>query len=228
MKKFLLGAAALVALGSAPAVAADMYIKAPPAAPAVWSWTGVYIGANGGGGWGTSRHDPTTGMSTGDFKTSGGIGGFTAGYNWQTGSFVWGFETDIDLADIKGSTHCPNPAFTCSTGDSWLGTARGRLGWTVTPNLLLYGTGGAAYGDISATVTPANVGTTGTQSATKTGWAAGGGIEWMFYRNWTAKVEYLRVDLGSFTCTPGNCGLIPAVGVKFEADIVRAGLNLKF
>lgn len=233
MKKLLLGSVAILALAvplaanAADLPAAPVY-KAPVMVPQVLNWTGFYIGVNGGGGWGRSQFDfPAAGTTTGSFDTSGGLVGGTAGYNWQTGAFVLGIEGDVDWANIKGSAPCPNPAFTCQTADSWLGTARARLGWTPSNNVLLYATGGAAFGDIKASVAGGPPFFPG-QSATNVGWTAGAGIEFMFAPNWSGKIEYLHVDLGSFTCGITNCSNLSTANVKFNADIVRAGLNYHF
>jgi outer membrane immunogenic protein len=204
---------------------APVYTKAPIMAP-LWSWTGFYIGANFGGGWGQSNDTNAFfgTQTTGNFSTSGVLGGGQAGYNWQLGAWVLGIETDFDGSNVKGSTStglCGG--VTCTTSDSWIGTTRGRLGYAV-DHWLFYGTGGVAYGDVKFTDLPAAAVVSGT--TTKTGWAAGGGIEYAFMRNWSAKVEYLYVDLGSagFACTPG-CG---TSSVKFNENIFRGGINWHF
>jgi outer membrane immunogenic protein len=202
---------------------APVYTKAPPPA---WSWTGFYVGANVGGAWGTSSDTNSFfGLpTTGDFSTSGIIAGGQAGYNWQFGSWVLGLETDIDWSDVKGTTSegiCTGGV--CTTSDSWLGTTRARFGYAV-DHLLVYGTGGVAYGDIKFSDVPAAF--VVNSGATNTGWTAGGGLEYAFTRNWSAKVEYLYVDLGSvgLACTPG-CG---TSSVKFNENIVRGGVNFHF
>ena len=220
MKKTILGAALLAALAG-PAFAADMpprpYAKAPAyTAPAlVYNWTGFYIGINGGGGWGTSRWD-----STGDFDLSGGLVGGTVGYNWQTGALVFGLEGDIDWSNIKGRTSVLCPAG-CETRNSWLGTARGRLGFAA-DRFMPYVTGGLAFGDIQARV-PFLPGRTDTN----TGWTVGGGVEYAFANNWTAKAEYLYVDLGKINCGIA-CGALTTDDVTFKTHIVRGGLNFRF
>jgi outer membrane immunogenic protein len=148
-------------------------------------------------------------------RSTGVTGGAQLGYNWQIGSRVTGVEADIQGSGIKGSASAvPTLLITGqpATGVldssepklSWFGTVRGRLGVTVTPDLLLYGTGGLAYGhvDTSANFSESDSGDDSVQapasvSKTKVGWTAGAGAEWMFARNWSAKLEYLYVDLGS-------------------------------
>ncbi len=235
MKKLLAGgvAAMAIALGAAPALSADMYVRPAPPVELPWSWSGFWVGSTVDWGWGSSTETLSTGPSTNSFRLRGPAGGLNAGYNWQFGSIVLGVETDINLADIKGSTICPGPTGgSCATNDTWFGTTRGRLGWTLYPNWLLYGTGGVAYGDIRSTTTPAGAiagGTiTGSQAGNGSGWAAGGGVEWMWQRNWTMRVEYLHMDLGSFTCTSGNCFVVPSANVSFKADLFRFGTSVKF
>ena len=223
MKKLLAGCFAAGALVAAQgAVAADLSVaplyKAPPAEVVqAYNWTGFYIGANGGGGWGHSWwRDDSTGVDV-----SGGLAGGTAGYNWQIGSTVVGLEGDIDWANLHGSntsTLCPDG---CSTSDSWLSTVRGRVGYAF-GGILPYVTGGLAVGDIRAAA-PGFPGATSTNA----GWTVGGGLEVALPGNWTAKAEYLRVDLGSFNCGTA-CGGTPNDNVSMHDNVVRAGVNYRF
>jgi len=234
MKKLLLGGVALVALAVPLAAnAADLSrpaaqaYKAPLPIP-VTTWTGPYLGIYGGGGWGTSSATSTvTGLTTGNFNTSGGEFGGTGGYNWQSGAAVFGIEADGGWADIRGNAPCPPAAagFTCAVSDRWLSTVRGRLGWAVGSNLLIYGTGGGAFGDVRTSVTPGFPGATGERA----GWSAGAGLEWMFAPNWSAKVEYLHYDLGTFSCTVGCATAATSpINWRFFGDTARAGLNYHF
>jgi outer membrane immunogenic protein len=221
MKRLCLAAIALVALGGA-AAAADLtpapryYPKAPAYIPApVYNWTGFYIGINGGGAFGGSSWN-----STGNRDISGGLVGGTVGYNYQIGHAVIGVEGDIDWADISGSTTngCP---LGCKTSDTWLSTARGRIGYAA-DRFMPYVTGGAAFGDIRAS-TPGFA----TATTTNAGWTIGGGLEGAIAGNWTAKAEYLYVDLGNFNCGL-NCGAGVTNNVSFHANVLRAGLNYRF
>lgn len=224
MKRFVFACAGAIALAGliGAAHAADLSRPAytgPPIPPApYYGWTGFYLGINGGGAWGSSSWD-----STGSFDTSGGLFGGTIGYNWQTGPWVFGLEGDIDWADIKGTTNglgCFGGG--CSSENTWLGTARGRLGYAF-DRWMPYVTGGAAFGDVEAT----HAGATG-QSSTQFGWTAGAGFEFAVVNNLTAKVEYLHYDLGSFQCGL-NCGNgFVNDNVDFNANVVRGGLNLRF
>ena len=218
MKKILLASVGLLALGVTTASAADiqrrqvMPAKAPLYTPVpVYNWTGFYVGINGGGGWGRSDFSaPFTGDS---FNTSGGLVGGTLGYNWQMGNVVFGLEGDIDWSNIRGSGTCAG--LSCSTRNNWLGTARGRLGYAI-DRVMPYVTGGAAFGDIKTSVAGL-----GDSSTTKAGWTVGGGIEAAIAGPWTAKVEYLYVDLG-------RGGSILGSDAGFKTNIVRAGLNYRF
>jgi len=217
MKKILLASVGLLALSVATASAADiarrpMPAKAPVYVTPAYNWTGFYVGINGGYGWGggTSFSAP---FASNSFDTSGGLVGGTLGYNYQINQIVFGVEGDIDASWIKGSGICGG--FTCQTKNSWLGTARGRIGYAF-DRFMPYVTGGAAFGDIKNTITPV-----GSASETKAGWTLGGGLEANLYGPWTAKVEYLYVDLGSGPT-------IAASSADFKTNIVRAGLNYRF
>jgi outer membrane immunogenic protein len=234
VRKFLL--TALIAFAATGASsAADLHMPAPAPsilAPApVVSWTGFYAGVNGGGSWGTTDHTFTgvaAGLtaSTGNFKVNGGVAGGTFGYNRQIGAVVLGVEGDVDWANVKGTFAGTALGVTGSISSQlkWLDTIRGRLGYTWGPSMI-YVTGGGAYGNITATAAGAvpafGVAGSVAQSDTRLGWTAGAGFEYMFTPNMTGKVEYLYVDLGTNT-------QILIDNVKFNANLVRGGLNWKF
>src|SRR5207237_3144622 len=153
----------------------------------------------------------------------GFIGGGQIGYNWQAGNFVAGVEADIQWLSGRGSgtvaTSIPLPTFpgnfinttlAATNSVDWLGTLRGRAGFTLAPAFLIYATGGLAYGEAKSStainqvlVGPATGGANAPYasvanfSETRVGWTAGAGGEWMFSGNWSAKLEYLHYDLGS-------------------------------
>jgi outer membrane immunogenic protein len=225
------------------ASAADLPVKAPAlvAAP-LYNWTGPYTGIAGGVAWGHSKQtDPgipcdffgtclviTNPNDDGSYAVTGGIIGGTLGYNWQRGPWVFGLEGDYSWADVSGNSQTcgaatPSP-HECGTKLESLGTFRGRIGYAMgtTGNWLPYVTGGLAVGELNAwdALFPSS------GSDFRAGWAAGAGVEVGFERNWTFKVEYLYVDLGSrqmFNVVPG----VPET-VSFTANIVRAGFNYKF
>ncbi len=220
MKRLYLACVGVVALAGAAAAAdlprpAPYYPPAPPVYVPAYTWSGFYLGVNGGGGWGTSAWD-----STGSFDISGGLVGGTVGYNYQIGGAVIGVEGDVDWADINGTTNSAC-TFGCQTSDTWLATVRGRLGYAA-ERFMPFITGGAAFGDIRAS-TPGFPG----NSATNTGWTVGAGIEMSLIGHWTAKAEYLYVDLGSFNCGIA-CGASTTDNVSFKTNLVRGGINYRF
>jgi outer membrane immunogenic protein len=223
MKRMMFaGLVALAGTVAGSALAADMtprypqqpYVKAPLYNP-VFSWTGFYLGLNGGGGWGSSRWD-----RTGEIDLSGGFIGGTAGYNWQTGQMVLGIEGDVDWSGMSGTSSAFCSAG-CSIKNDWLGTVRGRIGYSF-DRFLPYFTGGLAAGDIQAS-TPGFAGAT----QTNLGWTLGAGMEVAIVGNWSAKAEYLHVDLGSFNCGTA-CGGFTPDNVSLKEDLVRGGVNYKF
>jgi outer membrane immunogenic protein len=240
MKKFFLATTAFVLLAAASAEAADMSVRpayAPP--PPVYSWTGMYWGANVGYSWGKSKYDATlTGVGTvsNSQDINGAIGGFQTGYNYQFGAWVWGLETDIQASGQKGGSTFTGvlPLTSITTDDKldWFGTVRGRLGVLATPNVLFYGTGGAAYGLVknSATITVAGLSAVASSSDLRAGWTAGGGVEGALGGGWSAKLEYLYMDLGRTERTFSGLGLgtIATETRETTDNIVRVGLNYKW
>jgi outer membrane immunogenic protein len=198
------------------------FYKAPPAEQ-IFNWTGFYVGINGGYSWGRSSwSDPAVGANSGNFNTSGGLVGGQLGYNWQSGPVVFGLETDADWMNVKGSAAAGGVCATdgggsCQTQQSWVGTTRARIGYAF-DRWLPYITGGVAYGDIKATQP------TGTSSSTKAGWAAGGGLEYGINPNWSAKIEYLHIDLGTATFMGAASGT-STLTVPVTNDLARVGIN---
>jgi outer membrane immunogenic protein len=256
MQKIVL-AAALLALGSASAFAADlpargMVAKAPMMAP-VNTWQGFYIGLNAGYAWGNSNTSlssaevfdgaPVVG-SFPSLKPKGFIGGGQIGYNWQSGMLVLGAEFDFSGLGVK-ATESVDPLAannansylaTFSSRYDWMLTARGRLGVTVAPSWLLYVTGGLAVTQARDSVNLINTANNNfinfADSKTLTGGTLGAGVEYAFAPNWSVKAEYLYTKFGdtspSFT-TATSPGVVPPVA-KFDhsLNIVRAGVNYHF
>ena len=228
---FLVAAVAASVL-SAPAFAADVAPVRPQGAPVyqapspVYDWSGFYLGLNGGYVLGrTSWSDPLAGADSGRFDANGGTIGGQVGYNWQTGRAVIGLESDINWAKLNGTAAtggvcATNGGGECRTEQSWFGTTRGRIGYAF-GNFLPYVTGGLAYGNVKA-VQP-----NGTSSDTKTGWTAGGGLEVGLTKSWTAKAEYLHLDLGTATFMGAASGT-NTLNVPITEDILRAGLNYRW
>jgi outer membrane immunogenic protein len=226
MKRLLLAVVGTLAVAAASALAADMPPSRSlplPRAPAYvpfFTWNGFYVGINAGYGFGRSAWtDTVTQDSTGNFNVNGPMVGGTFGYNLQFGTFVLGLEGDVDWTNIKGSTTtlCGD----CATKNSWLGTARGRIGYAF-GRFLPYITGGGAYGDVKGSLLGV-----GDFKRTKAGWTGGAGAEYAFMDNWSAKIEYLYVDLGKATCDATCSGSNP-ITATFKSNVVRAGLNYKF
>jgi outer membrane immunogenic protein len=231
------GACVLAALGldlaQGVGQAADLpvpAVQAPsgyfPATPPT-DWAGFYVGLNGGYGLGSSNWTTAAGNSTGGFKTSGGMGGGTLGLNLQTGSVVLGFEGDADWTAINGSSsnaYCSIfGAATCITKNSVLATARARVGYAF-DRVLVYATGGGAFGNVLTGFSPPGT----FDNSLSFGWTGGAGIEVAFAERWTAKVEYLYLDLDHTACTSANCGPFVPVEASFTQSIIRAGVNFRF
>ena len=280
MKRIVIGMAAAMSLFATGALAADLaarpYVKAPVMVDPVWSWTGFYVGANGGYSWGRSRTDvsyfntgtgapivpPAGSITSASFDMNGGVAGGQAGYNWQVTNWVLGVEGDLQWSGEKGRA-----GYLCSTGGGslicmppitflpggaagtalvvdqslqWFGTLRGRAGILATPKVLFYGTGGLAFGEIKTTGTMAGfnaaggaIGSIGSTSTTRAGWTVGVGIEGKITQNWSAKLEYLYMDLGRyssgpFTLAPAGSTIAANVSSRFTDNILRAGINYQF
>jgi outer membrane immunogenic protein len=231
--KVLAGVAML--LSPIAAHAADLAVKAPPAPvpAAVYNWTGLYVGVNGGWGWG--RQDPLNLISNrfdrASFDINGGMVGGTFGAQIQQGYVVLGLEGDLDWADISGSRiTTPTIAgvpqgvtLNVNSKIEAIGTVRARAGVAMN-NWLIYATGGAAFIKETAnasTIAGVPCGTLGVlpscaDSHWRPGLAAGAGVEWGFASNWTAKAEYLYVAAAG-------------TGVSVDhVNLVRAGINYKF
>jgi len=227
MQRFIrtLGAGLMAAAMASPSFAADLarpYYQSPPTTwVAPFTWSGFYIGVNGGYGWGDADVSNAIGNFTTDTQ-NGWLAGVTLGYNLQTGNWVWGLEGDADYAFIEGNTTntvaCAGG--NCTIKDTWFATARGRIGYTW-GRFMPFLTAGAAFGGLKID-TPA--GTSSTDSAI--GWTAGGGLEVAFSGGWSGKLEYLYADLGSNTCEATICGV--STDVEPKINIVRAGLNYRF
>jgi outer membrane immunogenic protein len=256
------------ALAADSPAAAPVYKKAPPAAPAL-TWTGFYIGGNAG--WVQERSSGTSDFlqplggglfasnpKNNSLSDSSFIGGGQLGYNWQANHFlVLGAEGDWDWLNTKFS-FCRQTDFqslacvdnsrgfeTLGSQADWLATARGRLGLTVPTfeNVMIYGTGGLAWGSIKTTEsvsclvggcglsgTPLAVSPTFTQN--KSGWAAGAGVEGMVTPNWSVKAEWIHVDLGTLSNTIALTGTAGPQSVVWthdqRFDMVRFGVNYRW
>lgn len=203
MKRKLLGAGVALLAGAVAADAADLTRRgySRPYVAAAYSWMGPYLGGNIGYQWGDTSNNPT--------QPSGIAGGVQAGYNWQTGQFVFGGEADIQLSGAD-DTFAP-----WKFSNPWFGTLRGRAGFAF-DNVLFYATGGLAYGGLRGEFLGLS------ESKTHLGWTIGAGVEVGFAPNWTAKVEYLYLDLmdRGYSITGMDNGL--------QSNLVRLGVNYRF
>ena len=224
--KFAAAAAVLLATPFA-AIAADMktpvYKGVPRSVIAYYNWTGFYVGATVGYGNGSSDWVVPVVGTIATTSPSGMTYGLTAGYNWQAGSLVYGVETDYSFSNVKGSVACL-AVLTCEVSNTWLATFRGRFGYAF-DRFLPYLTAGGAYGNIKATVSAPLLGTVLEGSESKFGWTFGAGLEYAFLSNWTAKIEYLYVDLGTAQPFSQLGGLAQ---VNFNEHLIRGGLNYRF
>jgi outer membrane immunogenic protein len=233
-----------------PASAADLgarpITKAPMAAPiAAYDWSGFYIGAHIGG---TSADKdwsvvpatvfaplgvviPVPGaFSIGSHRAEGFIAGGQAGFNWQTGAWVFGLEGQFSWTNADGEHVCLGGVLTCRTEMNWMATAAGRVGYAFN-NLLVYAKGGAAFVDedhsIFITGAPGLGAATG--SVTRTGWMVGAGLEWGFTPNWSAKIEYNFMDFGDDTVTFAFAGApLINLNVDQQVHVVKGGINYRF
>ena len=206
MNRFMVGAAVAAALGSVSAQAADFnYGRQAPYTVNqplnAYSWAGPYLGGTLGYEWGSVGNNPT--------KPSGLVGGLTAGYNWQNGPWVFGAEGDINLTGAN-DTFAP-----WKFSNPWFGTVRGRAGYAFN-NILFYGTGGLAFGGLRGETFGLSV------SHTSLGWTLGAGAEFGLAQNWTAKIEYLYIDLDSSNF------VITGAKNDYRFGVVRAGINFHF
>ena len=234
----------------------DMKEVAPMTATCDYNWTGFYVGINGGYGWGDA-HTHVDPLPQPNFTAAvattlqpdpdGVIGGGQIGYNWQWHRFVLGAETDFQGSDMggtdtKGPIHdasgvvsFPDSFYESHERTDWFGTARLRLGFTPFCRLMVYGTGGLAYGHVDYSSDLRFIPSFGYPTSfdkTKAGWTAGGGLEYAITHHWSIKVEYLYYDLGNESATALPTQPDPPFHVHYNwnttANTVRGGLNFKF
>ncbi|MGD0149474.1 MAG: outer membrane beta-barrel protein [Xanthobacteraceae bacterium] len=268
MKKILVAMAAFAALIGTPALAADMPVKAAPLPAPLCVWCGWYIGVNAGwvgpsdasfrntgsdtdgGGLGNALATAAIPGTVTNNNMNGFIGGGQIGYNWQTGIMVVGLEADFDGVSDKNTINLVFPGSGASAPFTttythqldWLSTFRGRLGVTVSPDFLIYFTGGVAVGEVKTgnsficptcgPSTSTEPSTTSANTATRAGIVIGLGAEWMVAPHWSIKAEYLYADLGStnstivYTYGPNTSSLTSTVHNNY--NIARGGVDWHF
>jgi outer membrane immunogenic protein len=207
--RFGTAAFALVLALAPAAFAAD----APVVVVRPFTWTGHYVGINGGYGWGTAHYD-TAGASE-SYRVDGWLAGVTVGGQQQFPNWVLGIEGDFDWANISGSGTCP-VATPCSTDVNWLATIRGRLG-KAHGRTLYYGHLGIAFAGVDVQTAAGN------NDRWRAGGVAGLGVEHAFRDNLSVKLEWMYAFIGRFRCDAG-CGSVPVNG-DIQLNIIRAGLN---
>ena len=206
MNRFALGAVALALAGPIASVrAADLYTQRAPLTVNqplnAYSWAGPYLGGVLGYDWGSVSNNPT--------NPSGFVGAIETGYNWWSGSWVFGVEGDIEATGAD-DTFAP-----WKFSNPWFGTVRGRAGYAL-GNVLFYGTGGLAFGDLHGQTFGFS------ESHTTAGWTAGLGAEVGLAPHWSAKIEYLYIDLSSSQFA------ITGVSNGYRASVARIGVNYHF
>jgi outer membrane immunogenic protein len=265
MRKFLIASSAIAALMlAAPASAADMPVKARPLPPPppVFSWTGFYVGAHLGGAWGTTEStlgsvsfcqffggktsvpinqcDSVSGFSipVSQTQTNGFLGGVQGGYNWQIAPWaVIGVEAQFSWTDLKGTSPCVL-VLACSTDHDWITTLAGRFGVTY-DRLLLYVKGGVAWSKVtySASLTLGSpFDFTTSVSDTRVGAMFGTGVEYAFWGNWSAKIEYNYIRFKdkdytfplSFSDGYNSVSLDFNTAIKEHIHLIKAGINYRF
>lgn len=198
-------------------------------------WSGFYVGVEGGGDWGRSKHINNTNDITPDFAVDGGVLGGTIGHNAQFGdTWLFGLEGDMSWMNADGSASNLAPNFNAAsssgTSEHWLSTARARLGAVPADGWLAYVTGGVALADVEAIAHQSN-GDVFSQSYIRPGWTAGAGIEYAIDKNWSAKLEYLHVGLNDSPylnfLSPAVNGVNRGGGVPLSDEVVRAGINYR-
>lgn len=206
MKKTILAATFAAAVAASGAAAAADLPRSPapyypPAQSGLYNWGGAYAGLNLGYEWSKVTNSAV--------EPSGVAGGGQIGYNWQSGQFVFGVETDVQFSGAD-DTFAP-----FKFSNPWFGTLRGRAGAAFN-NVLLYATLGLAYGSLKGEIPGLD------ETRTEVGWAGGIGAEYGFNPNWSARVEYLYMDLASrgFSITGADNGL--------HANMLRLGINYHF
>ncbi len=245
MKRILLSTASLGVLALAsPALAADLPLKAPSATPSVYDWTGVYVGAFGGGGYGNHNVNNATGQAvpfadfSANYSSTGAIAGGDIGYQWQSGSLVVGIEGDLAWTGIKGNDsvqfnngNFPGVGAVDADNLRWTGALIVKTGYAV-DRWMLYFDGGYAFGSIQHTNTPL-VGPVDTFNVAGNGLTGGGGIAYALTNNVIAKFDYRYTSFNGYN-RPGNAitgltvnGQLPYSTVS-TYSVVSAGLDFKF
>ena len=239
MKRILLTTVSLGVLGLSPALGADLptYSKAPSIAAPVYDWSGFYVGGFGGGGYGNHNVNNALGPNTpfadytANYSSTGAVAGGEVGYNWQSGAFVFGLESDLFWSGIKGndSSQVAAGAFAITSVDQdnlrWGGTVRVRAGYTI-DRWMLFFTGGYAFGDIVHTDTLAGV-VPDQFTVHANGLTGGGGIAYAITNNVIGKFEYRYTNFNGYNRPLPTNGVLPYT-TETTYSVVTLGLDFKF
>lgn len=206
MKRYLVLGTSLLAF--------SLFASGVARAQSAYDWSGPYFGIKGGGAVNASASQTNAFINSGDYDIDGFTIGIMSGYNFQSGNWVFGLDSDMAYADFDGRTGTAGCITSCRTKVKYLGTTRARVGYAF-DRFLPYATGGLANGLIEGT-------TNGVSATSKFqyGWTVGGGLEWAFMDGWSARAEYLYVDLASKYHNPV---------VNMDIDdmhVVRAGVSM--
>lgn len=234
IRKFLMASVGVVVLTGS-AVAADLPSRAPPPiyVPPVpiFTWTGIYLGGQIGYAWGnhnTNYGVPGVGSFGIGYSPDGVIGGAHVGYNQQFNQFVIGLEGDVNGASLS---HSSGPFYpfvasgNISSNVGIQGSIRGRIGYAF-DRVLIYGTGGAAFGDVKNSISTAFG--YNSSSSSRVGWTVGGGIEYAVTNNWSIRAEYRYTDFGTISQTPFNSFGGGFAQHRFTENQVQVGFSYKF
>ncbi len=229
--------ASLVTVGSAVAADLSYQVTSPVSA---FRWTGFYVGAHAGSGWSLNEETFTGGNFTNEnnYTSTGFLGGAQAGFNYQVGPWVWGVEGQFSWAGLDGKDNCiaasPVSLLNCETKADWLATAAARIGFAFDKTMVFVKGGGAWVHDkfdVSFFALPPR---SDSVDQTRLGWMVGTGVEYAFYGNWSAKVEYDYLDFGTQAVTfPRLPSFDPAfigttVAIRQRIQLIKFGLNYHF
>jgi outer membrane immunogenic protein len=235
----LIAAAVIHLTASQSARAADIVPRGyPPPAPApVYappiSWTGCYVGGNIGGAWSNVDFSGVSGVNF-SASNSGFAGGGQIGcdYNWVGNPWVVGIRNMLDATSLSNRTNISTVPFTGAVDSRtrWFDTLTARVGYLVTPQVLLYAQGGAAWTNTNITFLDGSGAQLGETSNDRTGWTVGAGVEWRFAPQWSVFAEYNFMGFGTQSATFTGCGGTCVVNANAKADVqnVLAGVNYKF
>jgi len=205
------------------------YYRGAQPMPPIMAWTGCYIGLNIGGGWAQATlYDPVAGAGLGTVTPGGVIGGAQAGCDYQIGQFVLGIQVMADASDIRGSNAQPNAFLQNNLNIPWIETLTARAGFVVLPTTLLYIKGGGAWVRDNVWTTT-NGATAGNGIITPTGWTIGGGVEFLFFNNWSVFAEYNYLSFQNTQVTlisPANLGF--PINFNHNVQTLLIGLNYRF